>query len=232
MLNNNKMLNDLITKTNTKEFYSNCNLYPISIKCQIGGFDTIDLEFVIEENSIDESEGQYHPLRRIEYWNIISHKTIEFNNLFAPIYIPYVKIRLLYDHPLLWKYKTDELECELSEVPENYNEFVGVIYHTFQKHAGNWLSINKSLFGLFRTKPEERKKALIIPEPMRQPIIEVCNEYSVGFKVTHVSSGEDKGYANRPDLKVLMFGNEDVSSYKSNSGQPYIIAEDFIANKK
>jgi hypothetical protein len=29
-----------------------------------------------------------------------------------------------------------------------------------------------------------------------------------------------------------MFGNEDVSGYDYNSGQPYIIAEDFIANKK
>ncbi len=67
---------------------------------------------------------------------------------------------------------------------------------------------------------------------MREPIMKVCKDFGIEFRVNEVISGDDKGYAHRPDLKLLMFGNEDVSGYDYNLGQPYIIAEDFIADKK
>ena len=226
------MLQELITKTNTEDFYSDGNLHPISIKGHIGGFNTVELEFVIEEDGLDEKEDGYYPWKKVEYWKVIAHKAIQFNNLFAPIYLPYVKLRLLDDHPLLWEFKTDELECELTGEPENYHEFVGVLYHTFEENAGNWITFDKRLFNMAGSKPAEWKKALTIPEPMRQPIMNVCKDFGIEFRVNEVISGDNKGYTNRPDLKLLMFGNEDVSSYDFNLGQPYIIAENFIANKK
>jgi hypothetical protein len=227
-----KMLNELIIKTNTEDFYSNGNLTPISIKGQIGEFDMVDLELEIEETKIDQSKEKYTSSKNIEYWNITAYKTIAFNNLYTPVYFPYVKLQLIKDHPLLWKYKTDELECELSGIPVNYNEFIGALYHVFTKNTGNWITINRCLFRLHGAKPEERKRVLIIPEPLRQPIMELCKDFSINFHVIHVTRGKNKGYANRPDLKLLMFGNEVVSPNKFNSRQPYIIAEDFKAKKR
>ncbi|AHM59335.1 hypothetical protein D770_05340 [Flammeovirgaceae bacterium 311] len=226
------MLSDLINKTNNEDFYSDGNLYPIGIKAQIGGFNTMELELIIEESGIKESDGKYEEWKHTEYWKIIAHKAIKFDKLYAPIYLPYVKLRVLYDHPLLWDYKSDKLECELNGIPDNYNEFVGVLYHTFDEYAGNWILLNNSLFNAHGSSSKARKRIMTIPEPMKQPVLKVCQDFGIDFHVTHVSSGRDKGYAYRPNAKLLMFGNEDVCDFASNLGQPYIIAEDFMAHKK
>ena len=67
---------------------------------------------------------------------------------------------------------------------------------------------------------------------MKEPIEKVFKKHGVDFKVKKEIDGYDKGYANRPNIKLLIFGNEDASPDNYNLGQPYIIADEFIANKK
>ena len=69
------------------------------------------------------------------------------------------------------------------------------------------------------------------PKPLIEPIKKVCKKHGIELKVKKEIGGYDKGYANRPNVKLLLFGNEDVSPDNYNLGQPYIIADEFLANK-
>jgi hypothetical protein len=51
------------------------------------------------------------------------------------------------------------------------------------------------------------------------------------FEVTNQLIGEYKGYADKPKAKILIFGNEDVSDNDFSLNQPFIIAEEFIAER-
>ena len=51
------------------------------------------------------------------------------------------------------------------------------------------------------------------------------------FNIDNESVGKDKGYADKPKAKILMFGNEDVSPYNFFLNQYFIIAEEFKAEQ-
>ena len=67
---------------------------------------------------------------------------------------------------------------------------------------------------------------------MKAPVEKVCKKHGIEFNIKKEVDGYDKGYLNRPDAKLLIFGNEDVSPNNFSLEQPYIIADEFIASLK
>ena len=124
------MIEQLINRTNTKEFYQNGDFHLIDLNGQIGQFRTMEFRFVIEERD------NYGKLQNVEHWKLISHKTIDFKGIFADLYLPYVKLKILTDHPLLWAYRKAELECELNKFPKNPSEFIGDLFFEYEKYTG------------------------------------------------------------------------------------------------
>ncbi|NRD24903.1 hypothetical protein HNV10_16735 [Winogradskyella litoriviva] len=220
------MIEELIERTNRKEFYGSGRLHLTELKGQIGHFNTMEFNFVVDE------ENNIGNLINVEHWKLIAHQTMEFSGLYSVSYLPYIKLKILTDHPLLWTFNKNKLECELNGFPTNASEFIGDLFFAYEKHAGNWLPINKNFFNINEYYKKKGKMNFGIPEPLAEPIRIVCEKHGIEFNVENVIKGYDKGYANRPNAKLLIFGNEDVSPNDYNLGQPYIIADEFIANRK
>ena len=113
------MIEQLIERTNTTEFYQNGHLHLTELKGQIGQYKTMEFNFVVEE------QDDFGKMYNVEHWRLIAHKTIDFSGIYADLYLPYIKLKILTDHPLLWTYNKAELECELIKFPENPSEFMG-----------------------------------------------------------------------------------------------------------
>ncbi|MBT2161942.1 hypothetical protein [Zobellia barbeyronii] len=220
------MIEQFIQRTNTKEFYQNGRLYLTGLKGQIGKFKTMEFNFVVEEQ---DNSGK---INNVEYWRLTTHETVDFNGIYADLYLPYIKLKILTDHPLLWTYNKAELECELINFPENPSEFIGDLFFECKKVTGNWIPLHKNFWDLNDYYKKNGKRNLSIPKPLKEPIEKICKKHGIEFKVKNETDGYDKGYAHRPNTKLLIFGNEDISPNNFSLGQPYIIADEFIASRE
>lgn len=106
------MINELIEKTNKEEFYQNDNIYLINTKSEIGELNIAEFNFLIEERDI------YGNMKKSTLWKIISNRTIEFKNFHNSNLLPYVKIKIIDNHPLLWNFHEDNYECVLNGFPK------------------------------------------------------------------------------------------------------------------
>jgi hypothetical protein len=215
----------LIERTNKKEFYHNGRLLLKDLNGQIEQFKTLELNLLLDE------QDDYGQLANLEHWRLICHQTIDFRGIFADLYLPYIKLKILTDHPLLWEYTKPELECLLNYFPKNPSEFIGDLFFEYEKITGNWIPINDTFWSLNEHYKKMGKRNLSIAKPLREPIERVCEKHGIEFIVENEIDGYNKGYANRPNAKLLIFGNEDVSPNDFNLGQPYIIADEFLANR-
>jgi hypothetical protein len=220
------MIEQLIKKTNTAEFYQNGEFHLTELKGQIGQFNTMEFSLVIEERDNNAK------LQNVELWKLITHRTIDFKGIFVNLYLPYIKLKVLTDHPLLWTYNKAELECELRGFPKNPSEFMGDLFFEYEKFTGNWIPINTDFWALNEKYKQNGKRNLSIPKPLKEPIERVCKKHGIDFIIKKETEGYDKGYTNRPDAKLLIFGNEDVCPNDFNLNQPFIIADEFIATRK
>lgn len=186
----------------------------------------------MEFNFIIEERDDYGKITDVEHWRLISHNTISFNGIFSEQYLPYIKLKILTEHPLLWTFNKNELECELNGFPTNESAFIGDLFFAYEKHAGNWLPINMDFYNIKEYYKRNGKMNIGISEPLAEPIRAVCEKHGIEFNVENIIKDFDKGYTYRPNAKLLIFGNEDVSSNNFNLGQHYIIADEFIANRK
>lgn len=220
------MIEQLIEKTNTTEFYQNGHFHLTELKGLIGHFKTMEFNFIVEERD------DYGKISEVDHWRLIAHNTIKFRGLFSEQYLPYIKLRILDEHPLLWTFHKNELECELQGFPSNPSEFIGDLYFAYEQKTGNWIELNRHFFNIKEYYKNNGKMNLGISEPLAEPIREVCEKHGIEFNIENVIKDYDKGYAYRPNAKLLIFGNEDVSPNDFNLRQPYIIADEFIAYKK
>jgi len=220
------MLEELIKRTNTTKFYQNGHFHLTELKGQIGHFKTMEFNFIVEERD------DYGKITDVEHWRIIAHNTIKFSGIFSEQYLPYIKLKILTEHPLLWTFNKNDLECELKGFPTNTSEFIGDLFFAYEKHAGNWLSLNENFYNIKEYYKKAGKMNLVISEPLAEPIRAVCEKHGIEFNVENLIKDFDKGYAYRPNAKLLIFGNEDVSRNDFSLGQPYIIADEFIASRK
>jgi hypothetical protein len=217
------MIQDLIDKTNTEEFYQNCDLKLESYN-YITSNNKLELLLSINQISYD------YPVE-YEEWKITCNNTKKLNGFFWDILMPYVKLKILNNHPLLWQYHEDELECEIIGIPKNVNEFIGDISNELEKKTGNWIAVNQYFWNSEEYYKKYSKRNMRITESLKPIIKQVCEKHNLSFKAKTKLNDDKKGYANKSKSKILIFGNEDVSPNNFNFNQPYIIAESFVTER-
>lgn len=105
------MIEELIARTNEDGFYSKWNLKLNSINGQIKSYN----DNVLEINLTVENESGLGNTEK-ENWKIEVEQVTKVNDIFRPIYLPYIRLSIQEEHPLLWDFKYDELICEISSV--------------------------------------------------------------------------------------------------------------------
>lgn len=217
------MIEELIKKTNDKEFYQDCDL-----KLESYSFKTSDSTF---EMLLSINQNSYDIPVEYEEWKLTCKNTEKFDGFFWSLTLPYVKMKILDKHPLLLMFHENEIECEIKGKPENVSEFIGDISNVLEKVTGNWITVNEYFWNNEEYYKMYSKRTIRIPKSLGISIKEVCEKHKMNFQINNETFGEDKGYADKSKAKVLIFGNEDVSPNDFNLNQPFIIAEDFIAER-
>jgi hypothetical protein len=217
------MIEDLIKRTNTTEFYQDCDLKLESYNYKTSA-NILELFFSINQSSYDI------PIEH-EEWKLTCLKTEQFEGFLWDLLLPYVKMKILDSHPLLLKYHENQLQCLVKGKPTNLNLFVGDISNGLEKKTGNWIKVSEVFWNNEENFKLYPKRYIRIPKSLKNFIAEVCKEHDLEFEVTNELIGEDKGYADKPKAKILIFGNEDVSGNDFSLKQPFIIAEEFIAER-
>jgi hypothetical protein len=62
-------------------------------------------------------------------------------------------------------------------------------------------------------------------------ISQFVEKFGLTIEITEIWKDTRKGSLNRPDAKILLFGNPDVCPNNLKLGQPFIIADSFTAEK-
>ena len=221
-----KMITQLLNRTNEKDFYDNWNLKLDSINGKIESYEKNSLTINIYIKNENEPENANQ-----EDWQIIAHQVFEIENIFGPIYLPYIKLSLLEEHPLLWKFKYDILECELSGKLENHFEFTSKLHWLYEKETGGFIKWKRDFHELQNLIKGKDTIPISINMKTYSFIKEFIEDFDLNLEIINVSSNDDKGYLNRPNAKVLIFGNSDVCPDNYKLGQPFIVADKFTANK-
>jgi hypothetical protein len=220
------MLTQLINKTNEEDFYDNWNLKLKSVNGKIESYQNNNFEI----NIFIENENEPENTTR-EDWQIVAHQVIEIKNIFSPIYLPYIKLSLLEEHPLLWKFKYDELECELSGSIENHYEFTSKLHWLYEEQTGGFIEWKKDFYELSNWINGKKKIPISMNMKTYNFVKKLTDDFGLTIDIINISSNERKGYLNRPNAKILIFGNPDVSPNDFNLEQPFVVADKFIANQ-
>ncbi len=214
-------ITNFIELTNEKRFYQDANFQLTNIEGKTNSYNTVTFDFIIEYDGRMGKED-------MQMWTLTAHRCHYFHNMFQSVYLPYIKVRLLDEHPLLWNYKSNVAHCELIGYPKDIDKFLGQIYQTYIKITGNWIQATEHFFATEYAYKNNGKMHLIIPENLKESIQKICEIHDINFLTHKIEESDTYKFNN---LKVLMFGNETLSPYDFNLKQPYIIAEEFFANK-
>ncbi len=217
------MLQELIEKTNTVEFYSHWDLKPMSIDGNIEDFTSNEL-------SLKLGLSTQYPEKKEEVWLIKASQVSNFRNLFQPIYLPFSKLVLLDEHPLLWSYQYDNLLCELKWKGDRskFDEFIGKLHWLYEKHTGGFIKWNRDFHGIQQLREKEEPVTISVNSKTLDFLEGLLDEY--GLEVVSSSKETGQKSSSRPK-KILLFGNEDVAPNDYDLLQPYLIGESFEASK-
>ncbi|MBQ0733428.1 hypothetical protein [Aquimarina celericrescens] len=214
-------LKKLIELSNTPKFYQEANFGITQIRTESDRYRNVIFEF------INETEGNMEKIK-IQKWRLTAHRCESFHNMYQKFFMPYIQLKLHTNHPLLWQYKSDILECELINYPKKIDVFLGQMYKAYVRISNNWIQASNNFFATEYAYKKKGRTIINIPENLKEGVEKVCNDQGVIFKVKNIKEQEDYNLKN---LKVLIFGNDYISPDGFNMGQPYIIAHDFFANK-
>lgn len=217
------MIQQLIEKTNKKEFYQKCNLelenYAFNAKTKI-------FEIILSINQVS-----YDEYVEYEEWKIICSNTVKVNGFDYDTMLPYVKITILDDHPLLWLYNQKEIEFRLTRKPGNIPQFIYDLTKMFEEKAGNWIRLDSITRNLFSFPIQNKWHNYSISSRLIEPFTEICNNHNLIVVIDNELSSDYGVSDKQPNAKMLIFGNEDISPNDFNLDQPYIIAERFDAER-
>lgn len=217
------MIKELIKKTNDKDFYNDCDL-----KIESYNFQTVDSTF---EMILSINQNSYDIPIEYEEWKLTCRNTEKFDGFFWSLTLPYAKMKILEKHPLLLTFHENELECEIKGKPENVSEFIGDISNVLEKETGNWITVKEYFWNNEEYYEKYSKRTIRIAKSLEKSFRKICEKHKLNFQINRETIGEDKGYADKPKSKILIFGNEDVSPNDFNLNQPFIIAEEFTAKR-
>ena len=214
------MINSLIERTNTNEFYNDCNFY-LESKELITSENRLEVIYSINQNSYDIP---------IEYeeWKITCDGYVKSENLDNRFFMPYVKMAILDKHPSLWSFTEKKFECYITGIPADLRGFYGNLLIELEKASGNWIKLTDLFWNFENFFKNEKKKYKEIPEPLLDVIKKVCEDYDLRFDIKKEISMQERAN-NKKDLRLLIFGNEIVSPHTFYLKQPYIIADSFEA---
>ncbi len=182
---------------------------------------------------IDETEKQND-------WVINAENVFGFKNFDSGNLMPYLKINIYENHPLLKIMESPEIQCRIIGVPDNKFEFLGKFYQLLQNDIGSWKKLEDFFWNtqnLFEEKeiPEKLKglmteeshaEYITLPKILLDPFRGLCESENLQVQI------EGEYESDCENMKVLIFGNEMVCPDDYCLNQPYIIAEKFTAEKK
>lgn len=100
------------------------------------------------------------------------------------------------------------------------------MYFALEKITGNWISFQNIIFSIQQFHRGNNKVRINITEPLKETFKAITNKYNIKFEIIKENKIDKDDYS---EIKILIFGNRDVSPNEYNFGQPYIIAKDFNA---
>jgi len=217
------MIENLIERTHAVDFYQNCDFKLQSFLFKT--FDnTVEMFFSIDQSSYDI------PIEH-EEWKITCRKTEKYHGFFSDIILPYTKLKIFDKHPALLLYNHSELECEIIGLPQTISQFLVDISLVLERDTGNWITVKDILWNNEENSKLLNKRNISIPKSIVNPIKEVSIKHNLLFKINYEVNANDKLYAYKQKNKILIFGNEDVSSDNFYLNQPFVIAESFSAER-
>jgi hypothetical protein len=213
------MLQRLIERSNQEEFYQNSWLILKNVNFKTGKSNLCEINLFLDDRDFNETT-----IIKQE-WKIIANNSYEINNFWNENLLPFIKLEILKEHPLLWKYKYSTVQCEISELPNEINQFIGELYFELEKITGNWICFQDIIFGIQKFHKGNNRVKISIPKPLKQTFQEVTGKFKMKFAVIEENEISET-YVD--EIKVLIFGNKDVSPNNYNFKQPYVIAQEFI----
>jgi hypothetical protein len=221
-------MEELIEVSNSEHFASQGFTY---LKKLVFEADRSKLQLQI--TLIDEAEKE-------DDWVINAENVFDFKNFDSGNLMPYLRINLYADHPLIKLMESPETQCKIIGVPDNKFEFLGKFYQMLQNEMGSWRKLEDFFWNtknLFEEKeiPEDFKglmdiesgtEYITLPKILFDPFKELCESEKL---LVYIESESETEYNN---MEVLIFGNEIISPDDYNLNQPYIIAEKFTAERK
>ena len=212
-------MSELIKRSNSIKFYNDCdfNLESTHFEAKKKLFE---LTFSINQASYDIP---------IEYeeWKITCEETIDYEGFKNKVLLPYVKMEILSNHPLLLEYQEGITEFYIKNAPEDLRHFYGDINIILEKEFGNWIKLSDLFWNLEDCFSKNKELYLPLSDTLLKSIQKICIAHNVDFKTGKRKFGKELGYRNKPNCKLLILGNTDVSPNNYNFKQHYVIAENF-----
>lgn len=214
------MKNKFFDNINTDK-YDKCYLKTSEIKAKNNSFISNELEL-----SITISDDQLIN----ENWLIDVKGLSQYYNLIGISYMPFFKIEIIKDHPLLWNYKYDLIEAKLSGIdklkPSIQNALIGELANCYLNETGGFIRFETN--PISTTKKNNKGERLFFGSQKLFRIIEpILLNYGITTQNLKTKSGAQKGLANKPNVKVMLFRNPFVTPKESIGNHSYIIADKF-----
>ncbi len=213
-----KMQEEFINRMESGE-YDNCFLKTDEISAINNAFISNSLElsiFISDDQKINEN------------WTVEFNGVSYHHNLLGISYMPYFKIYIQKDHPLLWSYQYDSVECELHGVDnlstKSRNDLIAELADSYLEQTGGFIR--------FETNPisnpirnSNGNRLFLTNQKIFEMVEPILRKQKISIEKIITKSGQQKGWAYRPNVKVILIRNPFVSSIKSIYGQTYIVAD-------
>lgn len=123
------------------------------------------------------------------------------------------------------------MKCVLKGPCKNFNKFLGQLHLLYEKHTGGYIGLREDFFGIQNLK-DAKEVHVSLNFKMYNFVLDLIDIFDLELEVKRINKGSQKGYANKPNSKILIFGNTDVSPHEYCLHQSYILAEEFTAIKE
>jgi hypothetical protein len=209
------MLEQLISLTNSEDFFSNWHLTMEHLQYFP---ETETLKFVVQ--TVKDYDDDIDATR--QFWEI-ECINVAAKRIYQRVFVPYLHINVLDEHPLLWNCEATRY-LTLNGQPENVSQLMGDLFLKHVEVCGNWLDFNHLFRAVYNLLPEQGEVLIEMPERL-------IDKYGVVFKAHGIIMTEkaEEGRPGESDFKILFFGNNDTSPADYNFYQPYVVAKQFSA---
>ncbi len=212
-------MSELIERSNSIKFYHDCDFNLESTY--------FDAKKKLFELTFSINQASYDVPIEYEEWKIKCEETIDFRGFNNKILLPYIKIEIIEKHPLLLEYQEGKTDFFIKNAPLNLNEFYGEISMILEKEFGNWIKLDDLFWNLEDCFIKDKEKYLAISDSLLERVKTICGKYNIHYRSGKRQTGKDLGFYNKPNSKLLIFGNTDVCPNHFNFKQHYVIAENF-----